>query len=374
MTNTKDIFAQLKEKFQLSFPKTAELVEQKKLNVSWDHLISPFELEISPKSIERMNEAVKEIFKWSRSRPHSYKTQNHSVLMSYDFHTNEDGEAKLIEINTNASGYLIGSLGTSLREEIDFLERPEIKSLKYSFLAEFGDQTESPSIAIVDDQVMQQKMLIEFYLYKELFEQFGWTAEICEAKDLRIENETLRTPTGTRVNFVYNRTTDFFLTAPDHQALNEAWSKNYAVVSPQPKEYDLLADKNRLLELQASRESLPQSIQDVLLQAYEFKDFQDADELWKKRKKFFFKPKMSFGGKSVYRGQSLSHKVFDRIIKEDPMIQEYFPPQKWQEWKFDIRCFAFKDEIQFVTARLYQGQVTNFSTPNGGFCPVRLKS
>lgn len=294
--------------------------------------------------------------------------------MSYDFHTNENGEAKLIEINTNASGYLIGSLGSSLREDLNFIKRSEIESLKNSFLAELNNSAAKPSIAIVDDQVMQQKMLIEFYLYKELFEQFGWSAEICEAKDLKIKNKTLLTPNETPVNFVYNRTTDFFLTDDTHQALREAWLEKYAVVSPQPKEYDLLADKNRLLELQSSREQLPQEIQDVLLKAFEFKDFQDEEDLWKKRKQFFFKPKMSYGGKSVYRGQSLSHKVFDRIIKEDPMIQEYFPAPKWQDWKFDIRCFAFKDEIQFMTARLYKGQVTNFSTPNGGFCPVRLKS
>ena len=38
--------------------------------------------------------------------------------------------------------------------------------------------------------------------------------------------------------------------------------------------------------------------------------------------------------------------------------------------KFDLRAYAYAGETQWVAARLYQGQTTNFRTPGGGFAPV----
>ncbi len=41
-----------------------------------------------------------------------------------------------------------------------------------------------------------------------------------------------------------------------------------------------------------------------------------------------------------------------------------------QLMKADIRCLVYVRRIQLVSARLYQGQTTNFRTPGGGFAPV----
>jgi hypothetical protein len=38
--------------------------------------------------------------------------------------------------------------------------------------------------------------------------------------------------------------------------------------------------------------------------------------------------------------------------------------------KADLRCYTYAGEVKLVTARLYQGQTTNFRTPGGGFAPV----
>ena len=38
--------------------------------------------------------------------------------------------------------------------------------------------------------------------------------------------------------------------------------------------------------------------------------------------------------------------------------------------KFDVRDYAYDGAVQWVAARLYQGQTTNFRTPGGGFAPV----
>ena len=38
--------------------------------------------------------------------------------------------------------------------------------------------------------------------------------------------------------------------------------------------------------------------------------------------------------------------------------------------KVDVRNFAYGGHVQLVSARLYQGQTTNFRTPGGGFASV----
>jgi hypothetical protein len=41
-----------------------------------------------------------------------------------------------------------------------------------------------------------------------------------------------------------------------------------------------------------------------------------------------------------------------------------------QQFKLDLRNYAYAGKVQLVVARLYQGQTTNFRTPGGGFAPV----
>jgi hypothetical protein len=75
----------------------------------------------------------------------------------------------------------------------------------------------------------------------------------------------------------------------------------------------------------------------------------------------------------------VSRKVFERIITEDYLVQEFVPAQSWpgatqedpmSNWKFDLRVYADQDRVQMVVARSYLGQVTNFSTPQGGLTAV----
>ena len=41
-----------------------------------------------------------------------------------------------------------------------------------------------------------------------------------------------------------------------------------------------------------------------------------------------------------------------------------------QDLKLDLRNYVYRGEVQLVSARLYQGQTTNFRTPGGGFAAV----
>ena len=70
--------------------------------------------------------------------------------------------------------------------------------------------------------------------------------------------------------------------------------------------------------------------------------------------------------------------VFEEILEGDYVVQDLVPPSARRigteaepvELKIDLRNYAYRGRVQLVTARLYQGQTTNFRTPGGGFAPV----
>ena len=41
-----------------------------------------------------------------------------------------------------------------------------------------------------------------------------------------------------------------------------------------------------------------------------------------------------------------------------------------QARKTDVRLYVYDGQVLLTSARLYQGQTTNFRTPGGGFAPV----
>ncbi|HJX19227.1 MAG TPA: hypothetical protein VJ437_13685, partial [Acidiferrobacterales bacterium] len=80
----------------------------------------------------------------------------------------------------------------------------------------------------------------------------------------------------------------------------------------------------------------------------------------------------------MYRGDKLTRRVWEEILAGDYVVQELVPPGERQvqvetdttALKYDVRCFVYAGKVQLLAARLYQGQVTNFRTPGGGFAPV----
>jgi hypothetical protein len=89
----------------------------------------------------------------------------------------------------------------------------------------------------------------------------------------------------------------------------------------------------------------------------------------------------SFGSKQSYRGGTISRKMFDEIIHQGFIAQEFVPapemefeaPEGKLSLKYDLRFYAYQDQLQGVIARLYQGQTTNLRTTHGGFAPVIFK-
>lgn len=376
-------YHQLRSTAESSFPRVKEV------DVAWEHLVSPYALKVPNQVFKKAETAIRAFYRLSRQPSYqamlkadekfAFPIKNDSVLMAYDFHTSATGEAHLVEINTNASGYLFSMLTNCI-----YTSEPPAKSnwaheLKRSFEQEGA--TPGCKIAIVDDQIPEQKMYSEFLMYHDLFVSWGWKPTICEASEITADHD---------FDFIYNRSTDFYLEQPEHQGLRDTWRSQTAVVSPQPREYFLLADKERLIDFTTgdwlkkagASEADEAAIQSVLIPTYDKKDFPGgASELWSKRRSLFFKPKHAYGGKSVYRGESVSKKVFDRLMNEDILVQKFVPASPvpdvvpgdpLENWKFDVRFYVYRDQIQQVVARLYQGQVTNFASPLGGFTRIEF--
>lgn len=312
---------------------------------------------------------------------------NTSVLMSYDFHVDEAGQLRLIEINTNASM----SLMTDVLHAVQGVPNPfspdfrreiiDCFLLEYK-LAKIGRPLQRA--AIVDENPTAQRLFTEFRCYAELFCREGVDVTIHDPRELSFETSAgLLRPDGKQIDLVYNRDTDFYLESAGSRSLREAMHARAACLTPHPHEYRLLADKERLVELGRAGvlESLAltneqrQIISRALIRTTAVSDFADADTLWAERKKLFFKPMRSFGGKAAYRGGSLSRRVFEEILKGQYLAQEFVPAPHIKliadgEFKYDLRFFVYNDRIQEACARIYQGQMTNSQTPGGGIAVI----
>ena len=361
---------------------------------SLDNLISPYKVQIPQTVYDVAVKGMRELYKLSQLD--SYKqnitevdkeilgsdAKNNSLLMAYDFHLSFEGnQAKLIEVNTNASGFLFINAINHIRFGEDRANK-ELMLLTQSFKTEIELSGGSNKIAIIDENVFEQKMFVEFLMYKDLLKQIGFEAEIYDAEALKYEKGSLCF-NGQDIGFIYNRFCDFILSEERSKDLRRSYLEKANAFSPQPREYILQADKQRLVELtkpgwieQFANKIDVETIQSILIPSFDIHSLGTAEELWAKRKSLFFKPKNAFGAKSTYKGSSISKKVFQRLFEENSLVQEFVPASvaKFddQEWKYDLRIFAYKGEPQAACARLFQGQVTNFKTLGGGFAAVEL--
>lgn len=356
---------------------TEQWLPNKDQKLNWTNIISPYKIDLPMSVYSQAQTLIDDIFKLKYNENYSqsilsesgYKKQNqHSVLMAYDFHYFED-QLKLIEVNTNASGYLLSHL-TYMAQNIN--NKNVIPDLKASFEEEYElfykQKCKSPKVVIIDEDPKNQKMYIEFLMFKKQFEDWGWLAKVLNYSD-QLDN----------FDFVYNRYCDFDFSKTESKHLKEYYVNQQLCFSPHPVEYLLFAHKDRFIDWTSASSLLTESTQKMIPKTFKLSDYTDKEKLWAERKKLFFKPRFSYGGKGVYNGKSISRKAFD-AISDAPnyMAQETCLPGKVnfdnQDWKYDLRFYVYKNKIQQVITRLYQGQVTNFNTDYGGFCPVHFSS
>ena len=317
------------------------------------------------------------------------------VFLGFDFHLGADGP-RLIEINTNAGGGLLCAKLLHAQRACCGVAQgvgplPAPGSVEAAFLAMFREEWrrsrgEVPlaRIAIVDEAPTGQYLWPEFRLFADLFAQAGIEALIVDPAELAFDGERLRCD-GKTVDLVYNRLTDFGLDAPDNAALRAAYLADAVVVTPHPRAHALYADKRNLVLLgddawlaeigvsEADRRVISATVpRTVEVNA------EAAARFWAERRHWFFKPAAGYGGKAAYRGDKLTKRVFGEIVQGGYVAQALVPPsERWlsvdgveRALKVDVRNYAYDGIVQLVSARLYQGQTTNFRTPGGGFAAV----
>ncbi len=320
------------------------------------------------------------------------------AFFGYDFHVSQ-GKLGLIEINTNAGGAMlnavlaraqraccaaVGGMLPTLASVAAF-EKQIVDMFRREWqLAQSADRPARPlaSIAIVDGAPEEQYLYPEFLLFKQLFERNGLRAVIADPATLEWRDGSLWHG-DLVIDLIYNRLTDFYLEQPDSAALREAYLQQAVVVTPHPRAHALYANKRHLaLFSDASRLQalgVPPATQQILLEHVprtEVVDPADAQRLWDARRSLFFKPVAGFGSRAAYRGDKLTKRVWQDVLAGDYVAQAIVTPgertldEQSTTLKFDLRAYAYNDEVQWVAARLYQGQTTNFRTPGGGFAPV----
>lgn len=387
--NTKSDFIQ---QLRSSFP---ALVQQPLEDLVAESLISPFAVELPQNLLRQAQKTVSALFSLRETPAYLSHYQNlitekglvdpgnKSIMMSYDFHVDESQNLKLIEINTNAAFLALGYEMYRMKQHAlpvhDFSFQEVRESIETELRLNGKNVSPSLKITITDEEPQKQRLFVEFLVYNELFKSWGWDSRIQDYREL-FQNF--------QPDFIYNRYTDFFLTEKSSALLREKFLKREVCLSPNPFEYLLLADKQRLIEWSTPGflESLGVSgeplslIRSAVPKSYDVCPAR-ADEVWAERKKLFFKPKNAFGSKQSYKGASISRKAFEDMLNSDMIAQEYVPapeqtfttPEGPQSFKYDLRCYAYQGRLQLIVARIYQGQVTNLRTPYGGFATVVFK-
>ncbi len=318
------------------------------------------------------------------------------VFFGFDFHVEEAGFG-LIEINTNAGGAMLNAVVARAQRaccpSVEQLLPPSARAeeLEARIVAMFrqewsraGHDRPLHSIAIVDEAPEQQYLYPEFLLFQQLFQRQGWQAVIAAPGELSLKDGKLWHGELT-IDLVYNRLTDFAFDDPANAPLRRAYLEHAALITPHPQAHALYADKHNLTllsdEWQLQALGVPQATRELLLASIPHTERvipDNAERLWRERRRLFFKPCAGFGSRAAYRGDKLTQRVWQEILAGDYVAQALVQPGQRvmsatgapQSLKFDLRNYAYDGAVQWVAARLYQGQTTNFRTPGGGFAPV----
>jgi hypothetical protein len=318
------------------------------------------------------------------------------VLMGYDFHLDDAGP-KLIEVNTNAGGAFLNAVLARAQTACcsDVMDQPAGRLIEDfeervtgMFQEEWRRQRGSGSpgtIAILDDAPEEQYLYPEFVLARQMLVRHGMEVVIGDARELQYQGGDLLLG-DRKIDLVYNRLVDFTLAQSEHASLRAAYEDGAVVVTPNPHNHALLANKRNLTLLSdpdaLSAFGLPPLMQKRLagLPQTRLITPENAEEFWRSRKELFFKPISGHGSKAVYRGDKVTKKVWAEIARGGYVAQAFAAPgQRMIELeggavsrKVDVRLYTYKAQPLLIAARLYQGQTTNFRTPGGGFAPVLI--
>ena len=264
------------------------------------------------------------------------------AFMGYDFHLDEQGP-RLIEVNTNAGGAFLNALlaraqracCSEVAEEFglgspDRFDTAVVAMFRNEWHLQRGAE-DLRRIAIVDDLPNEQYLYPEFELARHMLIKASIDAVIADPSELSYADGKLRI--GEKdIDLVYNRLVDFSLERPEHLALRQAYEAGSVVVTPNPHNHALFADKRNLSLLSNSAQLASWGLAPEHVDALggvpltRLVTPENADELWSSRKGLFFKPTSGHGGKAVYRGDKVTKGVWGVIARGGYVAQAFAAP------------------------------------------------
>ena len=358
--------------------------------------ISPYTVNLSTDALKQMIHVVRDLQQLSENPnyPHllpelpasaQIDSGHYSVLMGYDFHIDASQQVKLIEVNNNAGG-LWFAVRSYLAAAQQFPDKLGTKLLG-TFINEYRlfrqDKNAYPKfIAIIDQQPQQQFLYPEMQIFAQLFEQAGIKTAIIDPSEIEAKDSQLYYQ-GQVIDLIYNRHCDFYLHTAQMQAIATAWQQQSVCITPNPRVYGLLADKQRMVDWsnpELFNQLLPPKIAARLQLAIpdtQLLQSLSKESVWSVRKQKVFKPTTSYASRGVYIGDKLTKNKFNSFDPQETLVQQRIKPvisitPDGGKFKTDFRLFVYRNTIINVCARLYQGQVTNLRTPKGGFSKIRL--
>ena len=358
--------------------------------------VSPYTVNLSRIALKRMVAVVRGLQDMSENSQYFDRLKNipvtaqtvsnhHAVLMGYDFHVTDSQQVKLIEVNTNAGGLWLAQRCYQEGVQQDF------KKTEKKVLDSFNDEFQSfcnnskrklQLIAIVDQQPHSQFLYPEMQAFAQLFQQAGVRVVIIDPSAIEAKKAGLYYQ-GQVIDLIYNRHCDFYLKTAEMSVIREAWQKQWLCLTPNPRVYGVLADKQRMVDwsVEGFFESLLSKkqayyLKQAIIETRLMASFSEAS-LWATRKQWVFKPINSYASQGVYVGKKLTKSKFNSFCLMETLVQKWVKPSvtispEGSEFKTDFRLFVYRKRVLAVSARIYRGQVTNLRTQNGGFCKVKI--
>ena len=362
------------------------------------HGISPYTVNLSTRTLKQMINVVHDLQNLSENPlyplllpklPETAQVESghYSVLMGYDFHIDASQQAKLIEVNNNAGGLWFAA--QCYQPDAKQFQKKLADKLLYIFLQEYQlfckDKNARPTlIAIIDHLPEEQFLYPEMQVFARLFEQAGIKAAIIDPSQIEARDTSLYYQ-GQAIDLIYNRHCDFYLNTTEMQHITKAWQQQSVCITPNPRIYGLLADKQRMVDWSESgllhtllAPKIAARLQHAIPETHLLESLAE-NTVWSTRKQKVFKPTTSYASRGVYIGEKLTKNKFYSFDPLETLVQQRIKPTitltpDGCKFKTDFRLFVYRNTILNVCARLYQGQVTNLRTVNGGFSKIKLVS
>jgi hypothetical protein len=324
------------------------------------------------------------------------------VFSAWDFHLPPGRPEgwQLIEFNDNGSGFLFAAIANHVYYEgCDEATRRRLEPppdparfrrriadrMEAELRAFFGERPGGLGAVLDDaDSLRQGRFRHELTLLRDLLRESGREAELAAPEDLAWDGRRLRAH-GEPVDFVVNRSTDFFWEAAPFAALRAAYRGDRVYVAPNPFTYATRSDK-RLLEFlsrpdgDTARGVRPEERAVLSAHVPETRRVREAnlEALAAEKRSLVFKPTHGFAGIGVLPGSQVGRSRLRRLLAKgrEYVAQAQVPKPRLEPdargpalWT-DLRVWAYRGERLLLSGRGSRRPDALDLGPPGGWLPT----